>query len=376
MFRNTNDFFEEVAQGNLTSIDIKNYVKKITNNHTLEDLKTLKKDFDFFKYLYREEIESNITTELINEKIKEYNSKGLKIPTTTTENFINKTINERNKNKELDEENITTLNLEKIFYPFEMFTLYQFENYINSLLEKNMNRDENIFFEQVFSGNVNDTDISNFVYIVTDEEPHKLFLLKRELMFFIMKKEDELFKKISNKDIKEKILEYEKNGQEVPMKTWLNHIGKKLNKRNENKVFEEEDKGIDIEKMFFPNELFQIKQLENYIESLINKKKSIDTNQKTKHENIFSNNGFVLFEHILKEYVKTKRGRLSDIHFFYWSMYNNKPQYIHQRPERFREWFFENYNEDLGQIKQPYQIENPDRLKHYSNALDWFKTQK
>jgi hypothetical protein len=94
-----------------------------------------------------------------------------------------------------------------------------------------------------------------------------------------------------------------------------------------------------------------------------------------KHENIFCNNGFILFEHILKEYVKTNRGRLTDIHFFYWSMYNNNPQLIHQRPERFKEWFFENYNEDLGKIKNYEDIKNKDRLIHYSNALDWFKPQ-
>lgn len=97
-----------------------------------------------------------------------------------------------------------------------------------------------------------------------------------------------------------------------------------------------------------------------------------------KHENIFSNNGFVLFEHILNEYVKPlgKRGRLSDIHFFYWSMFNNKPQLIHQRPERFKEWFSKNYdNEDLGKIKTYVQVQDSDRKKHYSNALDWFKTQ-
>jgi hypothetical protein len=73
--------------------------------------------------------------------------------------------------------------------------------------------------------------------------------------------------------------------------------------------------------------------------------------QTPKHENIFCNNGFELFAHILKEYVKTDRGRLTDIHFFYWSMYNNNPQLIHQRPERFKEWFFENYNEDLKFMK-------------------------
>jgi hypothetical protein len=95
-----------------------------------------------------------------------------------------------------------------------------------------------------------------------------------------------------------------------------------------------------------------------------------------KHENIFCNNGFVLFDHILNEYVKTNIGRLSDIHFFYRSMYDNKPQFIHQRPERFKEWFFENYNEeDLGKIKTYNDVKNPDRQIHYSNALNWFKLQ-
>jgi len=95
-----------------------------------------------------------------------------------------------------------------------------------------------------------------------------------------------------------------------------------------------------------------------------------------KHENIFSNNGFILFDHILNEYVKTGRGRKSDIHFFYWSMYNNDPQYIHQRPEVFKKWFHKKYEpEELGKIKTYLQVENKDRRKHYSNALDWFKQQ-
>jgi hypothetical protein len=101
-------------------------------------------------------------------------------------------------------------------------------------------------------------------------------------------------------------------------------------------------------------------------------------NKSQKHENIFSNNGFILFEHILNEYVKPigVRGRFTDIAFFYWSMHNNKPQYIHQRSQRFKEWFFENYNnEDLGKIKTLSQAKSPQRIKDFSNALDWFKTQ-
>lgn len=244
-----------------------------------------------------------------------------------------------------------------------------------------MFRNINEFFEEVYNGNVSEIDISNFIYIVTDEEPYRLLLIKKDLKVFIFKKDLEMIKKIGKISIEDKtnkLNEYYTKGEEPPTKIWVNHIGKKLNKRNGNNIFIEEEIMLDYEKMFFPHELFCINklyELDNYIDSLINKQEN-QTITNNKHENIFSNNGFVLFEHILKEYVKTKRGRLRDIHFFYWSMYNNNPQYIHQRPERFKEWFFNTYKEDLGQIKTYTNTNNPDRLKHYSNALDWFKTQK
>jgi hypothetical protein len=96
---------------------------------------------------------------------------------------------------------------------------------------------------------------------------------------------------------------------------------------------------------------------------------------KEKHGSMFSNNGFELFEHILSQYVKKNRGRLSDIHYFYWVMFNHENKYIHQRPESFKTWFYKTYNEDLGKIKTINNVKSPDRDKHFSNALDWFKTQ-
>lgn len=95
-----------------------------------------------------------------------------------------------------------------------------------------------------------------------------------------------------------------------------------------------------------------------------------------RHEHIFCNNGFELFEDILSEYVKPtgKKGRLSDIHYYYWKMYED--DFIHQRPERFKTWFFETYEkEDLGKIKTLKEVENLDRKIHYATALDWFKQQ-
>ena len=100
-------------------------------------------------------------------------------------------------------------------------------------------------------------------------------------------------------------------------------------------------------------------------------------NSLIKHENIFSNDGFILFDHILKEYVKVGRGRFSDIGFFYWSMFNDENKYIHQRPEVFKDWFCRNYeNEDIGKIQTYNYLKNIDRVRNYSSALKWFKYNK
>jgi len=107
---------------------------------------------------------------------------------------------------------------------------------------------------------------------------------------------------------------------------------------------------------------------------LIKKNENINTTP-LKHENIFCNNGFELFNHILKEYVKPTKGRQSDLIFYHRKMYDNKPQYIHQRPTEFFNWFQNNYDEVFGQLKTLSQVETPQRNKDYSNALNWFKQQ-
>jgi hypothetical protein len=237
MFENTTKFFDEVSKCYATKIDIINYVKKITDNHQIDNLKTLKNDLDIFIQMYIGELEDEITDEMIDDRIKYYESKNIEIPYTK--------------------------------YPFE----------INPI-----------------------------------------------------------------------------TGETI---------------MSENKV-------IDLEKMFYQHQMFCIRSLEKHIESLINTDEQIKKNQTPKHDNIFSNNGFILFEYLLNNYIKPKgkRGRLSDIGFYYWKMHDSEPQYIHQRPETFKKWFYINFNnEDIGKIKPLYELKNPDREKHYSTALEWFKSQ-
>lgn len=108
-------------------------------------------------------------------------------------------------------------------------------------------------------------------------------------------------------------------------------------------------------------------------------KKTVQTTKTatSKHENIFCNNGFELFDHILKECIKPKgvKGRQSDLIFYYWKMYNNKPQFIHQRPTEFFTWFDKKYSETSGQLKTYDNVKTTPKEKDFSLALDWFKLQ-
>ncbi len=96
---------------------------------------------------------------------------------------------------------------------------------------------------------------------------------------------------------------------------------------------------------------------------------------KEKHAKIFSNNGFVLFEHILNEYIKPKNttGRYEDLSYYYRCLFQDK--FIHQKPEPFRLWFIEEYKEEFTKIKTKIQTTSPQRKKDYSTSLDWFKPQ-
>ncbi|MES2410602.1 MAG: hypothetical protein V4535_04070 [Bacteroidota bacterium] len=142
-------------------------------------------------------------------------------------------------------------------------------------------------------------------------------------------------------------------------------------------------KKIELEKLY-TSRLLIVEYLEDRLELFPNYKthksqdlKNSDQNHiLNQHSEIFSNNGYVLFDYILNKYVrpKDKRGRFSDIADYYWKMHHSKPQYIHQRPETFKRWFFDNNdNEDIGKLKTPIELKNPNRDKYYSDSLDWFK---
>jgi hypothetical protein len=107
-----------------------------------------------------------------------------------------------------------------------------------------------------------------------------------------------------------------------------------------------------------------------YLNTKITTKES-KTFYKNQHPTMFTNDGFELFEYILNNHITSNRGRINDISFYYWKMFEDK--LIIQRPFAFVKWFVELYNVEDFQIKTLPTVHNLDRLKHYSNSLDWFK---
>lgn len=96
---------------------------------------------------------------------------------------------------------------------------------------------------------------------------------------------------------------------------------------------------------------------------------------KEQYGEMFLNNGYKLFEHILSEYIKPKNttGRYEDLSYHFRCLFEDK--FIHQKPEPFRLWFNKKYAEDFSKIKTKIQTTSTQRKKDYSNALDWFNRQ-
>jgi len=92
------------------------------------------------------------------------------------------------------------------------------------------------------------------------------------------------------------------------------------------------------------------------------------------HSDIFTNNGFKLFDYLIKNSITENRGRKDDIAYFYRRMFDDK--FLIARPVPFIAWFLLNYNEELGdKLKALYQVDNTIRKKEYSRALEWLKAQ-
>lgn len=426
MYRDTNHFFDEVKSGNATTIDIKNYVRTITDNHSLELLKSLNFDFLCYKDYYISEIESEISTELINEKIKEYHSIGIEVPKHIYKNPINIELNKKNGNKNLNETG-EQLDLEQMFYPHRLFTLNQLERYLKDLLEPMLKKER--FLKNLFEfENLRDNLESYLFWIKNHEQEGILY----DLELLIKTKNASLKELINQKENETKSNELKSNlyieinelFQEVlrisnQSNFYFDFCTSSIYSDNYNERLKDHiEIEIDTNEVeFIKKELKKIKynyertkkheywnnlnlnylktSTEKKIDFLIRKCElkgvTLEVNEKTyfdfldnaynsqiqiknnKHDNIFSNNGFVLFEYILKNFINSDKGRYEDLSYYYRRLFQDK--YIHQKSAPFKEWFEDNYDESFSKIKTEYQTKKPQRFNNYLIALEWFKSQ-
>lgn len=83
--------------------------------------------------------------------------------------------------------------------------------------------------------------------------------------------------------------------------------------------------------------------------------------------------GFALWDYLMENAIGKGHGRLSDIAYFYWRMFDKSNQYIYQRPQVFKDWFKRVYNEDLGQFATLSKVRTRKRDDVYSIALQMHK---
>lgn len=216
-----------------------------------------------------------------------------------------------------------------------------------------MFKDANEFFEKVSKGEVHDIDIINYVENITNNnEIDKLQLLLKSIELFI-----ERFKK--------KL--YLKYGE---------HSNKYGNYSNEyDEITFESPEHYDVVTQFIDGCTKNIYDLKNLITNLINQQTKPTNNPK--HDHIFANKGFELFEYIIENYVPFTRGWQSNLSYYYWRLYEDK--FVHQRPEKFKDWFENDYQKDnpkvklINKIKTINQVKNPNRETNYKLALKYYE---
>lgn len=124
---NVKNFFERITDGNITQIEILNTVEKLTDNYNYNKLHAL--EFDFYLHFTwaKEHYEAQFTDNDIFDAIENLEKKGQPIP------YIKFPTLKTKKGEQKIPENV--IDMEKLLYPYDFFTAYQFHNFLKSKLK-------------------------------------------------------------------------------------------------------------------------------------------------------------------------------------------------------------------------------------------------
>jgi hypothetical protein len=115
-----NEFFEKVYNGELTDLEIYNYLEKITEHFNHDKTKLALNDLGFFMFLLREELESNCNFNEIIGDNKKYKSMD-DVPYKLVKNLFNGSTRK-------------SYDYEALFFPYQLFTLQKVKNLLNQKL--------------------------------------------------------------------------------------------------------------------------------------------------------------------------------------------------------------------------------------------------
>ena len=121
-------FFDLVLSGEMGALDIDNYIQQKTDNYDYKKLKSLLSDIEYCMFCEKEEKISEYNNIDIEKALKDLQSKNKEIPYKEIPEIKGKDGKVMKASKILD--------LEKIFFPFDFFTIYQLLNKIKSLIKE------------------------------------------------------------------------------------------------------------------------------------------------------------------------------------------------------------------------------------------------
>ena len=128
------ELFNHIRYNDIGYLERSRYLKDITENYHPDLLKSLLKDLEFYLFIEKEQKEAEYDSGEIAEAIKECEAKDLPIPRLNIipQQFLTdrqKEMRETDKKKHGEKETIS-VDLEGLLFPFEFFSLYEFQRTI------------------------------------------------------------------------------------------------------------------------------------------------------------------------------------------------------------------------------------------------------
>lgn len=151
------ELFTHIRYDDVGYLERSRALKDITENYHPDLLKSLLKDLEFYLFIEKEEKQAEFDSEDIEQAIQELKAKNLPVPylKRTPEHLLTDRQKEMRKahEKEFGETETLCVDLENLLFPYEFFSLYEFQRMIMRKI-KEISPDEN---KNVFES---DIDIS------------------------------------------------------------------------------------------------------------------------------------------------------------------------------------------------------------------------